>query len=172
MTKLISIPRQIVECLSYFSSADRGEAYQAILIYIDTQELPNDDISPAARGAFEFARRIIDPILERRKRAAERRLARKKAMESCINSTDSSPLNEVEDTTPPDPQKAVPRKVKINSEHIYTMRSVVNMAYRRNYESEEKRDADIRNELNRRFPGIYSDITYDKSGFIKLHPAS
>lgn len=81
MAKSLAIPQQVVECLNYFAPADRGQAFTAIFEYISTGKEPGNDISAAARGAFEFARRIIDPIIERRRKAAERRAARKAALQ-------------------------------------------------------------------------------------------
>lgn len=174
MAKLIAIPKQIVECLQFFSPADRGDAYQAILTYIDSGKMPSQDISPAARGAFEFAKRIIDPILERRRRAAQRRLDRKNAqatgeLPSAKNTSQTAGLPAENDTSP---QTRKHQKIKVNPEHIFAMRSIVKAAYSSSFRTEEERDATIRWEMHRRYPGIYRDITYDKSGFIQLHPVA
>lgn len=176
MAKSISIPPQVVECLNYFAPADRGMAFTAVFEYIATGAEPGQEISAAARGAFEFARRVIDPILERRRKAAERRAARKAALQALQNPDNAEAAeNAVPPAEAPVAEEPVVAKKekrrKINPEHIYEMRRVVNNVYSGRGDTEEQRDAMIRRELHSRFPGLYSDIIYDKNGYIELCPA-
>lgn len=161
MCKSIFIPRAVYECLNFFAPADRGMAYSAILSYIDSCSLPPADISDAARGAFEFARRIIDPILERKRKAAERRAARKATQDEPATQPDLLQQHQSE----PSGSVAIPQ------EHLDVMRKVVDLAFK-TCSTKARRDEKIYSEMGKRYPGMYRYIFYDRDGNVTLCPAS
>lgn len=167
MIKNFALPQQVIDCLNFFAPADRGEAFTALFNYINKGILPGDDISPAARGAFEFARVTIDPIIERRKRAAEKRMQRKAAKyaadcEIKADSESNAIVMEGNRTA-----NDVADRNDIINEHIRKMNKVVLLAQKA-CSTNALRDKKIREELNRRYPGQYSDILYDRNGVIEL----
>lgn len=163
MNKTFALPQQIIDCLRHYAPADRGEAFTTIFDYANHGIEPDDSISPAARGAFEFARLIIDPILERRRKAAERRKARKEQAEDAP--PQESPVVQSIPPTEAASADAVP------PEHIRMMKKVVDLAHR-TCSTKAKRDEKIQSELHRRYPGVYAGIEYDKAGNVILCPAS
>lgn len=160
MNKSFAIPQQVIDCLNFFDCADRGMAFSAIFDYANKGIEPSDTMTPAARGAFEFARRVIDPILERRRKAAERRAARKaSALATATANAKASEANSAKaPCTPPD-------------EHIRTMKKVVALAFKL-CSTKAKRDDKIFEEMNKRYPGQYKDIIYDDRGNVLLVPAA
>ena len=71
------LTQQITNSLEILPDAERGQAYSAIFAYIYTGKIIADDAPYPVRLAFSFAKAEIDRILERRRRAKERRDARK-----------------------------------------------------------------------------------------------
>lgn len=200
-----SLPIQVVETLDYFDDADRGQVYSAIFAYVITGKEPGDELSGAARGAFGFARLIIDPIIKRRNRAKERRKA-KKAQEKIHEASKASGTTQITDISDTDESfKQIKMTVSSgkmeiseksesvdscvfsdksnashnfgisevfddsgNSEpsHIEIMQKIIDRTFKLDM-SGRRRYEKIRYELMRRFPGIYSDIIYDRHGKIK-----
>lgn len=163
MNKSFAIPQQVIDCINFFDYADRGMAFSAIFDYANKGIEPSASISAAARGAFEFARRIIDPILARRRKATERRAARKEAARQAAEAGRKESEKESKKAMADDKRAAI-------EEHTHIMRKVVDLAYR-TCSTNARREDKIRSELERRFPGQYRDIIYDSRANVILVPA-
>lgn len=175
MTSYI-IPADVVEILNKLEDADRGQAFTSIFDYIFKNRLPDASrISPAALCAFEFTKRIIMKAVERFRKAEQRRALKKAEKESRLQSQPDSLTDGNQADSPQSPvEKSTESPVKeIPPKHIKKMRKEVLFSFRLydKPEDAEKRDKRIKAELQRNFPGLYSDITYDSEGNVTLHTA-
>ena len=171
----MNIPTEIINIVNYLEPADRGLAFSAIFALINDWD-STEELTPAAKAVVEMAKLILMPKIERRRKAAERREARKAAAESpatFVEETQSDetqsnpmPLNPVNENSGSDPQESA----KILAEHTNTMTKVVDLAFR-TCSTKRKVDERIREQLEKRYPGLYSDIKYTRNGLVMLIPA-
>ena len=171
----MNIPAEIINIVNYLEPADRGLAFSAIFALVNNWESA-EELTPAAKAVVEMAKLILMPKIERRRKAAERREARKAAAESPAISveekqsveapTASIALNPVNENSCSDPQESA----KILAEHTNTMTKVVDLAFR-TCSTKRKVDERIREQLEKRYPGLYSDIKYSRNGLVMLIPA-
>ena len=171
----MNIPTEIINIVNYLEPADRGLAFSAIFALVNDWD-SIEELTPAAKAVVEMAKLILMPKIERRRKAAERRKARKAAAEGSatfVEETQSDeaqsnpmPLNPVNENSCSDPQESA----KILAEHTNTMTKVVDLAFR-TCSTKRKVDERIREQLQKRYPGLYSDIKYTRNGPVLLIPA-
>ena len=169
--KNISLPYAVINAVNCLDPVDRGHAFSAVFALVEGKEIA-ETLSPAAMSVFELAKIILLPLIERRRRDAERRILKKQQSKS----EKVSPEN---DSQKPMSESVVQQvKVQMNKdepamvdpEHVRVMKDVVWFACQTSLTDDLARRR-ILDQLRIRYPGKYSDIKYDRHGNVTLIPA-
>ena len=168
-TLKFSIPAEVINAINFLDPADRGLAFSALFELLAGDE-PSVELTPAARAAFEFAKIIIMPAIERRRRAEQRRAERLEAAKKAdptrreaIPAPEKQPADKWTAEYCNELAKSLEADTKI-------MKKVVDLAFR-TCSTKNKVDRQVRQQLQSRFNGKYSDIFYDRNGNCQLIPA-
>ena len=171
----MNIPTEIINIVNYLEPADRGLAFSAIFALVNDWE-STEELTPAAKAVVGMAKLILMPKIERRRKALERRKSRKTMAESEVTAVEETQLAETPHMAEPliscnAAEVAEPTDdAKILAEHTHTMSKVVELAYR-TCSTKRKVDERVREQLEKRYPGLYSDIKYSRGGCVMLIPA-
>ena len=174
----MNIPTEIINIVNYLEPADRGLAFSAIFVLVNDWE-SNEQLTPAAKAVVEMAKLILMPKIERKRKAAERRKAKMASTaEAEIPATAVEETQHTETPSAVEPLNSCNANEEANpddgaktlAEHTNTMAKVVDLAFR-TCSTKRKVDERIREQLEKRYPGLYSDIRYSRNGLVTLIPA-
>lgn len=75
----MNIPEKIVEAIELLPIVERGQLYCAVIGFMRNGTDPDFEMTDVARASYILARKVLEPILRRRKRDAANRLRKKLA---------------------------------------------------------------------------------------------
>ena len=164
------LPQPILDILNTLDDANRGPGFSAIFDLIYNRVMPEPGaMTPAAYCVFQFYLREMGRKIERYHAAADRREKRKAEKSATAQQT----ARESENIAAQHENKVVETNLPdyIMDKATNTMTKVVKLALRQYPSNKTKRDRKIKEQLQKKFPGLFADISYTNDGNVVLKPA-
>lgn len=173
MKRTHSLPVSVTNFFKLLEDTERGMAYAILIEYLETGKLPERELPSAVRCAIQYA---IEKLQHRKIPQANSVSSGQnlKAIPAAETHTSQSTDN-VKSSGHSTSEKlnatinTLVNAAQADPDDVEKMEKVVKLAYK-TCSTKAKIDSKIRSELERRFPGKYSDIIYDKTGLALLIP--